>query len=310
MGKTVSCFITTSNYIMCLYSGMAFQIFISVFDTNLNNIIKENTGYLLSYVISDPSDPMSFDFPDFTKCIHLIGETGVFIFFRGILDSSGLPNMIQYPLILFKTFNSTSSTLNNYLTFSSIELNYKTFNSSALLNDIIRIADNKLCFISTSDSKEELYIVFLNIVETSRIIERYYIIPIFNNYNFKFLGDMRIHLYNNYVAFAFSFCRQSICENKNDENYAGFMIFSYPNGTDYSFNLTDYLLISSNKIDNIIIDLKENFRIDNNIFGMVYSGIKIKEIKNCDGISFLSNKDENRYIADNSILAKDEKIKL
>jgi hypothetical protein len=225
-----------------------------------------------------------------------------------------LASMSQNPVILFLAFNCASSLnifFSSSIISSSVELNYKSFKTSALLNDIIKISNTKLCFSSTDDSKQELYVALIDILgKDIGLVIRYYILPIYSKYKLKFMGDMRLHLYKNFAAFAFSFCRQDECENRNNEHFAGFMMFSYPNGTDYSLNLADYLFYNNIKIDNIIIDLKENVRIDNNIFGMVYSGIKIKEINNCDQISLFSTLNENEYINVNSILAKNEKIKL
>ena len=48
---------------------------------------------------------------------------------------------------------------------------------------------------------------------------------------------MKEHLYNNYIAFGFSFCQQYSC-NDDEPHYSGFMLFSYPNTTDDHLNLT------------------------------------------------------------------------
>ena len=51
--------------------------------------------------------------------------------------------------------------------------------------------------------------------------------------------------------------------------------------------MTEYLFINNDtKIYNIDFSLKENIRIDNNIFGLIYSGIKIKGISNYNNIIF------------------------
>ena len=175
----------------------------------------------------------------------------------------------------------------------------------------MKISNKKLCFISTSSTKEILYIVLISLINQEKVILRYYTINIYSKYNFKFLGDMRLHLYNNYISFAFSFCRQSSCESKTDLYYAGFMLFSYPNGTDYNLNLKKYLFNNNNiKIYDLIIDLKENVKIDNNIFGLTYSKIKIKEINDCNNINFYSSFNINTSIAANSSIAENEKIRV
>ena len=66
---------------------------------------------------------------------------------------------------------------------------------------MIRISENKLCVTSTTDQKDILYIVLLDIVETEKIIIRYYKINIYTQYKLKFFSDMRAQLYNNLIAF-------------------------------------------------------------------------------------------------------------
>lgn len=125
------------------------------------------------------------------------------------------------------------------------------------------------------------------------------------------MGEMRLHLYNNFPVFGFCFCRQSLCETKVNPHYAGFMIFSYPNATNYNLNMTEYLFINNDtKIYNIDFSLKENIRIDNNIFGLIYSGIKTKGISNYNYINFFSSINSNTPIGQNSILHENEKIKV
>jgi hypothetical protein len=87
------------------------------------------------------------------------------------------------------------------------------------------------------------------------------------------------------------------------------MIFSYPNGTDSFLNLTQYIF-NNNGINNLVFDLKRNIRIDNNIFGLVYKKIVIKEKNNCDNINIFSNIIQDKSIDVNSTLNENEKIKI
>ena len=299
-GESISCFITDLNYVICFYIKLnnSYYMHIGVYyNSDLKNKTEENTYH--SLVPSDNNNKFNY----FTKCFHLEGEKGVFAFYR----SSNSTSMIKNPLLLFKYFNGSS--LNNYT--SEIEINKYNFNTYCLLNDIIKISNKTLCFISTSDTKDILYIVLLHIIDKNNIIIRYYSINIFNLYQYKFFLDMRLHLYKNFITNAFSFCRQEICENKTHPHYTGFMIFSYPNGTDYNLNLTEYLYNNNDfKIYNLTIDLKENIRIDNNIFGLVYSGIKIKQITGCNNTIFYSSINEYNEINNNYTLEKNEKIKV
>ena len=68
----------------------------------------------------------------------------MFIFYRSYHVAI---NMITKPLIMFKTYDSNS--FNDYLSIDEIELDLFEFNIDSLLNDLIKISDNKLCFVST-----------------------------------------------------------------------------------------------------------------------------------------------------------------
>ena len=302
-GKAVSCYVTESNYVVCLFlqkdQVIWFYYFIGIYDLNLSRKSETRTEY---YAVESL---LSSTFDYFLKCFLLEGNIGVFIFYNAIKTSTVPLNydMETFPTIIFKKLTGTS--LSDYL--SEIKLNQKTFIDSSLLNDFIKMSNTKLCFISTSTSKEDLYVVLIKIFNTNKIVIRYYTIDIYTKYNFKFLEDMRAHLFDKYISFAFSFCRQSSCSSESDTHYAGFLVFNYPNGTDYDFNLVDDI-IEKNKIDDLIIDLNKYVRIDNNIFGLVYSAIIIKEINNCDNISFFSTVKENTNISINYNLTKNENI--
>ena len=124
---------------------------IGVYTKSLTKIIEQP---LSDYTMWD----LTGDFLFFAKCIHLEGEAGVFIFYKATIYDTYNYAMDTYPIILFKVFDG--SNLNDYFSsISYIAVDQKTFNDYSLLNDIIKISKTKLCFISTSDAKDELYIV-------------------------------------------------------------------------------------------------------------------------------------------------------
>ena len=293
-GKVVSCFLTDNyQYIICLYLHQIGYLYVFVYNQSFEEKTNINLGYQMF-----PINPWEYEY--FLKCICLKENTGVFAFYRGI-DSV----MYNRPLILFKKYNGTS--IENYFpNINEIELKY-TFNNYCLLNDMIKVSDNKLCYTGTSETKDQLFIILIDIFESGLIL-RYYSINIFNEYSFKFLLDVRQHLYKKtFISFAFSFCRVSQCESKEDTHFAGLMIFNYPNGTDYNLNLTEYYF-QNNNLDNIIIDLKENVTIENNIFGLIYFGASIIFMDGCESVSFLSASDESYSLTFGSFVT--EKIKL
>ena len=115
---------------------------------------------------------------------------------------------------------------------------------------------------------------------------------------------MRIHIYNNFLAFGFSY-------EINDENnyyYNALLIFNYPNSTDYNLSLIQNLFLNNNHSD-IYINLEEETRIENNIFGYIFSGIIISHLENCDNLKLISS-NSNSIINTNFTLTKNERIKL
>ena len=313
LGEVVACCLTEEKKLMCLFVYIYYyniynydiNIWIYVYSLDFSFI----TSLKLEYYNINKGSFFQFKYDYFMKCISLKKEIGIFAMYVA-QDSN---NMINYPKLLFK--NLVGNEIVDFFSSSSLteinldHLNGKYFNSYCLLNDMIKISNNKIIYIAASDTKEQLIIVLLNNIDVSGLTIRYYYIEIFTLYTYKFFKDMKIHLYNNkFISFAFSFCRASKCEDKDvDTHYTGFMMFNYPNGTDSSLNLTEYLL-NNNNLDNLEIDLKKNFRIENNIFGFVYYGTKIEKLNNCDNIEFRLSTNENTYISSNSNLENDEKI--
>jgi hypothetical protein len=85
------------------------------------------------------------------------------------------------------------------------------------------------------------------------------------------------------------------------------MIFSYANGTDFEMSLITYLISNNFNEGNLVLDLKNNLTIENNIFGLVYSGIEIINIKKCNKINFFSSK--KRGDTENCFLKGEENLK-
>ena len=302
-GEAVSCCLTEEKNIMCIFIHENGYIYIMVYSLNLDFITNLNLGY--KNVNKGDFSLWEFKYDYFLKCINLKEQVGVFAVYVGIDDYT----MINSPKIFYKNLNG-NELVNYFSSISEINLsiNGKDFNSYCLLNDMIKISNNKVVYIAASDSKEQLIIALLNNIDNSGLIIRYYYIEIFTLYTYKIFKDMKAHLYNNkFISFAFSFCRASQCDVKEDTHYTGFMIFNYPNGTDSSLNLTEYLF-NNNNLDNLEIDLKKNCRIENNIFGLIYSSIRIEKLNKCDNIDFISSIYDNAYIGSNSELDNNEKI--
>lgn len=134
----------------------------------------------------------------FFKCIHFKGDIGIFIYY---LDDSK-----DSPVIIFKTISSIFAI--GYYQLSSIILSGYSFNKDVLLNDIEKISEEKISFISTTDTKEKLIVVMIHLfIQDQNIKIRYYSLEIYKLFNYKFFSDLNVHPYNNkYVTMASSFC--------------------------------------------------------------------------------------------------------
>ena len=283
--KIVNCYLTESN-LLCLYISNNNQYIMILFNTSLAELYeKELQIYSNSNVLT------------FFKFFHLKDNIGVFTYYQGIDN--------DYPIIQFIESNVTGNDYNISLS-SKIHLNQSYFNNGVMLTDIIKIKDSLICLTSTSLDKETLIIVLIHIFNGMKYNIRYYLIDIFKLYNHKFLTEMKLHLYNNITVFAFSFCESSTCNGDNDEHYSSLIFFSYPNITDYNLDLINYL--NEEQYSNIIINLFDYVRIDNNIFGLIFYAIKIYSISNC-GMDYLSKKN-NKIIKENDYLSTDENLTL
>ena len=296
-GKIISSFQTSSGLIICFF------------------LIKTDKLYFnIRKYDSDFSNPIDYKFEsniqieeNYYKCIHLKGEIGVFSYYKYIND-------IPYPYILLKEFNNKTQSFDNFLpnkyANSEIVLKVKEFFGPVLQNDIIKLNDNKFCLANVLTTKETVYIILFNIFGDKQIKIRYYSIPVFSLYNYKVLFELRIHNYNNFVAFASSYCPNQKCDDNDDQHYTGFMIFSYPNSTDYELDLKEYLYDNNFNFNKMEIDLEKNLIFQNNIFGYILSNIGIYNISNFGEYKLFSSNNETKEIISNTILDSDENIKI
>ena len=299
-GNSISCFETSKSKIVCFYynSNEGEKPAILILNHNLDKKGKTLINFRGYY-----------DDSSFIKCIHFHDEIGVFSFYDKINDN----NNNIYPFVYFieiKDDYSLSNPLNSLC--EHIILNYAIFKRKSIMNDITKISDTKVCFTATLEDHETLYIIVFHVINMEKVKIRYYSFPIFKLKNYKFLADMKSYSYNQFVMIGASVCNQSKCNNdQEDYHYSGLIMFSYANSTDEYFDISDVLLNDNEKkIENLEIDLKNYVKIENNIFGYVYSGIQISNfICTYDYIKLYSTKNFSN-INNVYILEIDEKIKL
>ena len=201
-GSSVSCFETTINKrIVCFYYSNAGKPAIYIMDHNL-----EEKGY--NYINFNNY----YDSESFIKCIHFKDEIGVFAFYD--YDNNKI-----YPFVYFieiKSDGSLSYPMPSLPELYSV-LNYYIFDKKALMNDITKISDTKVCFTSASEDHESIFIVVYHIINMEKIKIRYYSFPIFKLRNYKILFDMKSYSYNQFVTIGASVCNQSQCADDHTD---------------------------------------------------------------------------------------------
>ena len=142
------------------------------------------------------------------------------------------------------------------------------------MSDIIKVKDKKIFLVAISLDKIKLYVVSIFNYNKNYLIKRMYEIYGFNYNEYYFYNIMKIIIYNKFLVFGSNgFVR-------NGTSFSALTIFSYPNNIDTNIELSDYLLNNNDiKINNIKLKVQDLCIIDNNIFGLILTGIKILEIQ-------------------------------
>ena len=229
-------------------------------------------------------------------------EIGIFSYYN-IKKYYGINN-IYNPILLFKEY--TNNQISDYV-IHNITLESNDYHTYITKNDIIRLKENKICFISMNVYNNILFINLINLYENTDFTVRYYKINMESEQNLKLWNYIKSHTFINFIAFAFSYeSNEEMCGYEEICNVL--LIFSYSNSSDFNFYLDQYLYNKS--FDNFVkINLTSEVRIENNIFGYAFSEIFINELFNCNNLKFYSSY-TNNSINSNYNLSKNEIINL
>ena len=280
----VSCFETKSNHIICFIKSTNNEYTIVVFSEELEKIKSLGLG------ITNANNN------DFFKCIHFYDEVGVFAFYRENDDSVD---------ILFKEYDPSGNEIKSFSLFTDIKIDGYLLQKTVTSNDIIKIVDKKFYYVAISEDKQALYISTVFNYKDISYVRRVYEINTYNLYKYKFYGDIRITLYNNFLSVASNF----FLEDEVDER-SSLIIFSYPNSTNTSLSISDYLLTNNhNKINNLTFTLNGKCTMENNIFGYIPIGIKFIENSNENDDIYLSSL-SNKKITKDDLIKTNETVKL
>ena len=291
-GEIVNCFKTENTIIICFYGYKNDSAYYNIvaFNEDLEELNEESIAY------------PEYNLYSFFSAKHFKGESGIFFYYKYLNDSSTL-----YPYIFFKKYNKKNSKFENVFSVNnSIILDKIIFINDWTMNDLLKISDSKICFFSSSKDKKILYIVLINIFDEYKIKASYYKIKLFELYNILFFQEINSIIYNKFIVFTSSFETPS----SPDLFYTLLIIFSYPNGTDSTIDVINYLYNNNDiSIKNLYFNLSENATIENNLFGYTYYGIIIQNISIIGDMS-LSSFLSNKKIEIDSFLDKKDMIKI
>ena len=256
-----SCFESENNYIICFFLDSSYNYIAIVYDQELNR--KNST------IVSNTQSPSQYIF---YKCVHFTGDTGAFLYYD-IDDNIA---------IQFKKYISLSGNIENYFnTYSKIKIINNNYNNRTKTSEMTKLSDKKFCFTVISLTQQELNFFVINSFDENIKI-RQYNIKIYNLYYYKITEELGVSLYNGLIAMV------SVGRINNGNAYSSIIIFSYPNSTDFDVDITNNLT----SFINPIINFYEKCKIENNIFGYVFVGIKIIDITNGLKLSSLANNTE------------------
>ena len=150
---------TELKYIICFYliknSNNKYIPHMSAFYQYLGNLETDNFNYA-----NINTDTIFF------KSVHLVNETGVFIFYN---INYCLDTYAYAPIIEFKAYDFENTIFIDHFTDENVNklllCDLDFYDSNYFLNDFIKISYHKLCLISTSLDKKQLFITIINILE-------------------------------------------------------------------------------------------------------------------------------------------------
>ena len=246
--KIVSCFETASKNIMCFYQDNSYNYVLIAFTHDLNYITQETV-----------STGVSND-ENYFECVHFIGEAGAFGYFTSSSD---------YLSIKFKKLNEDNSISNYFTSIAEVSIIYKLFTKSLETNAMVKLDDLKICYVAFyNNGLKDMCLVIINSYTEEKVIIKYFTTHLTDYYLFRFRNEIRVTLFNGFIAMASSYKKES-----STDEIPFLIIFGYPNSPDFNVDISTDI----QTFTNVEIDLNSKGHIDNNIFGYIFNGTKIIE---------------------------------
>ena len=271
-----------NSFIVTFYLNKDKYFALNIYDFDLN-FLNENNVIILDILSSN-----DVGYGTFLKCFHIKDNLGIFIYYQGYISNSLILNL--------------GNITNDYNYIEKIKINFTEyyFQAFVVFNELIKVNDERLILITLgSNDFTNIYILMFDLYNNYNNIKmRLYTSNLNNIYTID--KELTASLYNNFLIFS-----STVKYTGDTSIFSILMIFSYPNGTDLTMNISEYFMDDDiNNEKNIVTRLLENITLENNIFG--YEIVeKIKLITIPDEILFYNKNDMNNNLLNGYILNKD-----
>ena len=282
----VSCYETTTPLIVCFFRNENKKYTMIVYTQDL-----EKKDYL-------PFDDGISNDQTFLKCVHFSHKAGAFAYFTGEAQ----------PLLIIRFKKYDNNHIDDYCqSVPYLILNNYNLNVFMTLSDIAKASDKKIYYVGTSFDNKILYIISIFNYYEEKFMTRIYSVNMYNFHNqYNFNKEINIVLYKNMLAMASSFFYGS-----DLTSFSSITIFGYPNTTNVTFEISNYLFNNNNiRINNLSVEINGEFIMENNIFGYIYSGIEFIDTNCSDLNDIYLTTENNEYITSFYFLEKNKTIKL
>ena len=246
-------YMKTMETVQKVFNGAKYAIKFYDYDLNEKNeiIISQNN-------ITQPRSGEGV----FFKGLYLKDNYAAFIYYTKGYDDT----IIQFNISTLEE-NSGKYYFNNKIQFNRTY----GYRSDITLNEFIKINDEQLAFISTKKITSgdsyyfELHILLYDLYNNyaNMKIRQYY----YNLVNIQPIKELTAYVYNGFLIF--STTAVSPVNYTSSDYYSILAFFGYPNGTDYTLDISPYLMDTGFYSDdnNIYTELMSKMKIENNIFG-------------------------------------------
>ena len=268
----ISCFFSDNYIYTCFYINNGLSLTILTFDPS-RRTSKNTDIYTYNY------NPVN----NFFKCIHFKNNIGFFAYF----DNN---NMLIFSLYEINSYTGAKI----YKSYNNIFAITEPYYNNEMINDLIKLNNNTVCFVCPNSRQKIIYLILFNFYDNDNYMNiRRFILDLSPHYSITSFIEIRLGLFNNYLAMTSSFYRES-ADSANSEDFNSLTLFNHPNSSDTNLDIIQYLYPNNKTIeDEIIIDLDNNLVIENNLFGYIFKGIKI--IKYSDELSLTVNNNDIKF---------------